>query len=555
MRRFIATQFITPVCVYASAFRGASRGSAIHVRLGLLNLIGASVFCLMAGSALTAGAQPDCDSTVGDNQVKLFADVNYQGPCVTLDIGNYSRPTFGIANDSISSLKVGANVQVVLCQDDDFGGECELFKRNDLRLIGNAVGNDSVSSLKVQLDGTIECMPGANQVALFKHPDYVAPCELRSFDDGGEHPKLGDAVIPNDSVSSVKLGSESRVVLCEHENFNGRCRLFQVDAPRLSGMLVVLNDNTASSAWVLRTSSYRLPQTIFVGRANQTENLRGDLDKDGLRDDFEAILAEQFKPVLRFDKGEGARRPIEPIVLFQVRPLGCAGTRCANHKVVIRWMFLFVWDGGYPKDEAGACSSGRWFNERHEGDNDRAAFVLNSPDSGRSWELERVHVGGINNPNTLSSRFTWPPNNYRSLSPRAPVRNEGQLGRLDLQGVRRPFIHMSNGKHHMYPRAGDWGRSAYTTGFCADDVDSDGDWIDPDLRSVGLPNDRLNNVGEPEVAKLASLTDYFVGSLIHLFPTSRCDKGRHAWSENKFCSDETFANAKAWQSSAFDLRP
>lgn len=551
MRRLIAPQFITPVCVYASTFRGASWGRAIHVRLGVLNLIGASVFCLLAGGAFTAGAQPDCDSPVGSRQVKLFTDDNHKGPCVTLNIGNYPRPTFGLANDSISSLKVGADVQVVLCQDDDYGGECELFKGNDERLVGNAVGNDRASSLKVQLNGTVECVPAANQVALFKHPEYVAPCELRSVEDGGEHPKLGDAVIPNDSVSSIKVGSDSRVVLCEHENFNGKCRLFRRDAVRLSEVSL-LKDNTASSAWIFPPPNYRLPQTIFVGRANRTENIRGDLDKDGLRDDFESVLAEQFKPVLRFDKGEGARRSREPIVLFQVRPLNCAGRGCDNPRVVIRWMFLFVWDGGYPTKEGGPCDKN--FNERHEGDNDRAAFVLDSRDGGRTWELEKVLVGEIEDPKTLTSKFTWPPNDYGL--PFGEFKDFGrQLGRLELENERRPRIYMSNGKHHMYLHAGDWETAAYSSGYCDEDVDGDADPIHPDLRSVRLPNDRLNNVGEPEVAKVGSLADNFVGSLIHLFPTFRCNKGRHAWSESHFCSNGAFPNAKAWQSSDFDLKP
>ena len=53
------------------------------------------------------GCNPNAD------QVALFVDPNYSGTCVIKGIGNYSNPgSVGIANDSVSSIKVGGNVKL-----------------------------------------------------------------------------------------------------------------------------------------------------------------------------------------------------------------------------------------------------------------------------------------------------------------------------------------------------------------------------------------------------------------------------------------------------------
>lgn len=89
---------------------------------------------------------------VPDNQqVALFVDSGYGGACVVKAVGNYANPTaIGLPNDSISSLKVGSNVQAQLCQNNNLEGNCKIFATDTPNLEGGAVGNDQVSSLRVQ---------------------------------------------------------------------------------------------------------------------------------------------------------------------------------------------------------------------------------------------------------------------------------------------------------------------------------------------------------------------------------------------------------------------
>src|SRR5262249_45192626 len=74
---------------------------------------------------------------------------------VVKEIGEYATPgAIGLPNDSISSLKVGNNVQVILCNASYFrAGKtgCEIFTDDNANLRGTTVGNDKISSVQVQL--------------------------------------------------------------------------------------------------------------------------------------------------------------------------------------------------------------------------------------------------------------------------------------------------------------------------------------------------------------------------------------------------------------------
>ncbi|MDH7488002.1 MAG: fibronectin type III domain-containing protein [Anaerolineae bacterium] len=85
------------------------------------------------------------------DQIGLYEHPDYCGAYKILGVGEYPNPgAIGLANDSISSVKVGSNVKAILCEHDGFQGRCEEFLNNDPNLSDNYVGNDSVSSVKVQ---------------------------------------------------------------------------------------------------------------------------------------------------------------------------------------------------------------------------------------------------------------------------------------------------------------------------------------------------------------------------------------------------------------------
>jgi hypothetical protein len=381
-----------------------------------------------------------------------------------------------------------------------------------------------------------QCDVGPSQVALFEHENYRGRCAVR---EAGTYPAASAFGLPNDSVSSLKVGDAVWATLCRDDGHAGPCEMFDADRPRLAG--TGIGNDTASSLRVDRRPVVVLPQSIFAGRAGPAEFLDQDRDRDGLIDELETVLAEQFQPDLVFDRDENARRAREPIVLFQVRPLGCVGAGCPGRvRLAIRWGFLFVRDGGYGPD-TGALGTD-WCRDDHPGDNEHATFVLESQDEGRSWDLGEVHLSGERQ--KIDGRIRW----RRERRSGATVFD----GWIELNGT-HPVIHVSTGKHHMFLHKGDWDDSPYSSvrfwDDCGDDVDSDGALVRSDLRSVGSGL-RANNVGEPERHSPES----FVDDLRAHFPAQDCPGGRAAWSAEKFCSTVD-RNVENWLATELDYRP
>jgi hypothetical protein len=85
------------------------------------------------------------------DQVALYVDAGYSGGCVTLGNGNYADSgALNIANDAVSSVRIGGNVQLTLCRDSSYAGGCETFTGDDDNLSDNQIGNDQVSSARVE---------------------------------------------------------------------------------------------------------------------------------------------------------------------------------------------------------------------------------------------------------------------------------------------------------------------------------------------------------------------------------------------------------------------
>lgn len=393
------------------------------------------------------------------------------------------------------------------------------------------------------------CIPNAYQVALFVHADYQGQCIVKGL---GQHRTSDRIGLPNDSISSIRVGSKVWAALFADNNYKCNiqglfsprpiCETFFQDDANLSDNII--RGDTVSSVIVATYPEVRLYQTIYVERSNYGQLIQADKDRDGLKDNLEARLANQFKPYLQFDKDENARRIHEPYVLFQVTPEGCAGEGCPGHVyITIRWVFLFIKDGGYGPG-TGFCKG----TDSHPGDNDIATFLLKSVDRGRTWTLMKVELG--------RSTIVWPQYSGQVT--------EGAAAWIEQLLANHPVIYMSTGKHHMFLHRGDWGDSPYSDvpvlDNCADDNDGDGVLVIPDLRSVGLPNNQYNNVGEHNIlwyyGELLPRhpTSFFVNDLRHLFPSEDCPYGRHAWSNYGFCGG-TPANQEKWLSLPIEFRP
>jgi len=199
---------------------------------------------------------PSCNPNA--DQIALFVDANYSGQCVVKGIGQYPNPgAIGLPNDSISSIKVGGNVQAILCRDDNYGGGCETFTSDDSNLSDNSIGNDQVSSAKVELRPS-PCNPNADQVALFVDADYRGQCVVKGI---GQYPNPGAIGLPNDSISSVKVGGNVKAILCRDDNYGGGCETFTSNDSNLSDNSIG-NDQVSSAKVEQRLQPPNAPSNL-----------------------------------------------------------------------------------------------------------------------------------------------------------------------------------------------------------------------------------------------------------------------------------------------------
>lgn len=118
------------------------------------------LFGLMIAFTGSASAQENCGEP-GDYEVIIYEHIFNQaggGICKKLGVGDYGDSSkMGLADNIMSSIKVGKKVYAMVCDGQNFTGACELFDKNDADLRNNpTIKNDIVSSVRViktKMDG------------------------------------------------------------------------------------------------------------------------------------------------------------------------------------------------------------------------------------------------------------------------------------------------------------------------------------------------------------------------------------------------------------------
>ncbi len=178
------------------------------------------------------------------DQIALFTEPNYGGNCVTKGVGDYPNPSsLGIANDSVSSVKVGSNVKVTLCRDDNYASTCEGFTGDDSDLSNNSIGDNQVSSAKVESRSSCPTVSGV--VRLFDGTN----CNTPSVDVGLGLSKLESSTYNfNDRAESIAIpsGWSARLYQNDNENASESACFTSTDAN--------LNDNTYANGGTVSNS-------------------------------------------------------------------------------------------------------------------------------------------------------------------------------------------------------------------------------------------------------------------------------------------------------------
>jgi hypothetical protein len=117
-----------------------------------------------------------------------------------------------------------------LYRDNGYRGDGEkITPPGDSNLSDNKIGNDKVSSAHVQPLGTVDCPSGPNQVAVFMHSHFLAPCAVKGAGDYSGPAAIG---IADNSISSIRVGASVQACAYDGEGFGGESHLFtsSVDA-------------------------------------------------------------------------------------------------------------------------------------------------------------------------------------------------------------------------------------------------------------------------------------------------------------------------------------
>jgi hypothetical protein len=187
-------------------------------------------------------ARTGCNSATvpAPEEVIVYVDHMFLGDCRILSLGTYpTNAFFGLPNDSITSVKVGIDAQVHLFWDGPFlvpntvDGFAVFVRRlgadsSNLTEFPNHLGSfkgwsDATSSIRVIRKSEACPPPGPKQAVFFQHENFRGDCVTKNV---GAY-DIWDIGLQNDSMSSVRLGSQASVILCHDASFVG-CVFFPV---------------------------------------------------------------------------------------------------------------------------------------------------------------------------------------------------------------------------------------------------------------------------------------------------------------------------------------
>lgn len=156
-----------------------------------------------------------------------------------------------------SYLRLYGSDDVLISYNDDSDGlnsyiDITLPKTDTYQIIATSFGNGSTGAYLLKFQQSYStCTPNSNQVAVYVDANYSGQCVVR---DIGVYPNPGAIGLPNDSISSVKVGGNVRLRLYEHDNYQGRTSSLTSNDPNL-GDNTIGNDSVSSMRVENRTSN------------------------------------------------------------------------------------------------------------------------------------------------------------------------------------------------------------------------------------------------------------------------------------------------------------
>ena len=172
---------------------------------------------------------------VPTSAITLYADCNYKGRAINLQEGEFTTTKLrelGVANNSISSIRVSAGFQVELFENDFYRGSSGTLRQNDNCLVDDRF-NDTISSLVVSRDprAAAEAEVAATVkdnrvgVTVFGHCNFKGgsvKLKVGKYDVDA----LAAARIKDNVISSFKVEKGFQVTMYDSGDFTGQGKVF-----------------------------------------------------------------------------------------------------------------------------------------------------------------------------------------------------------------------------------------------------------------------------------------------------------------------------------------
>ncbi len=157
----------------------------------------------------------------------FYMDADYRGEWFCVNSGESRQNVGEHYNDKISSIRVFGRAQVIVYDDENFGGASRTIT-GDVPNLGD--WNDRITSVRVTGGGFgfSGNEPGTG-ACFYMDADYRG--ERFCVNSGVSQQNVGERY--NDKISSIRVFGRAQVIIYEDENFGGASRTITSDVPNL----------------------------------------------------------------------------------------------------------------------------------------------------------------------------------------------------------------------------------------------------------------------------------------------------------------------------------
>jgi len=182
------------------------------------------------------------DTNIDELVVTLYSEPNYQGNAHALSCGRYNSRDLGIADNSLSSLRVPQGLRVTIFTFPEFAGAQMNYSRN-IAYIGDFFNNKTSSVIISKNDNNIIPIPQKPQdkvpTFIFSESDYHG--KKQALFPGRYN--TADLEIGDDSLSAIRVPKGLKITLYEDSDFQGLSRSYTRSTPYVGDFF---NNKTSS---------------------------------------------------------------------------------------------------------------------------------------------------------------------------------------------------------------------------------------------------------------------------------------------------------------------